>query len=385
MSIWRNTTYSERQLASPNEKYGAGSSSVTRNLILQNGSFTGRLQAAQDILGYSCLLKNTAITYTSTTYIHRVTPMPYAYAVDPPADVKPPPEDGEMSGGGFGNAPMQEFFYAVAISRTAPKGTGEANALKAYPVQAADYPKAEITVEYSILPYRVVDDRLFTYRNGAVPDEGVALASGWINSRYITRSIQPFSRLIKIPYGMMWNTGGPFLWRQADGSNYPTLPKQTRTGFPIREGGANVSYTWVQVPLTPSPGGVNWNYISTALGSINDANFDFAARDTLLLDNIQSREYQGAFGERYADITFNMIYLPHHSTGLNESPNGSRQGHAKGCPVGWNYIFDIVKGVPDYYFVSAEPGNPYKAPFQESDFTLLFRPPQTPTVSPPIC
>lgn len=354
MSIWRNTTFTEAQPGSPNERWGAGATSVSMTLLLQDSTFQGRAQAARDFLGYSVL--------NPGGWIDRVTPMPFPGQAEyfPPEtepDILPPSGINQ--------------FWAMAISRTDHRsvslGIDESQSPTGVP--ASSYVRSAITVEFSSLPYFVKDDYSLGYTYNGGPDEGGAIAAGWVNSRYIIRQIKPFSRLIKVPYGMMWNVGGPRGWV----GMAPALPKNTKTALPIREGGANVSYTWMRVPLLPSPGGINWSLISAAQGSINDDYFDFAAPYTLLLDNIETREYQGAFGERYADVVYNMIYLPHHSTGLNFSPLGSKQGAMAGTPLGWNYIFDIVNGVPDYYFVTSDKGGA-NAPFRATDFPSLFRP-----------
>ena len=339
MAQWANTVYTEYAPESPNERFGLGSSALTRQFDIIDGSFKGRMQAAYDFLGYAQIIStgSTGIPY----YIHRVPPMPYP-ALSSASFSLPLASDQTLAGAAVPD--MTQAFWANGISRTQQLGTPAGTEQLATPpgTAAAKYKRARLTVEFSTLPFQVKPDSAVMV-NGS-PNEGYYLEQqGWAATRYITRHIEPFSRLIKIPYGMM----------QANG-------KETKVGLPYREGGANVTYTWMRVPLTGGPfngvniSGVNFTRIGKIVGLINGQTFDVFPARTLLLDSFSTREYQGAFGERLADVTFNMIYLPHPSTGKNF--NGGL-GPAAGDPQGWNTVYDLGNGkVPDYYAVTAPDG-----------------------------
>lgn len=359
MATWRNTSFTEEQPTSPNEKWSTSNTSITRNLILSDGQYTTRVQAAYDILGYAVVSPNNQIVRVTPMYY----PAPTTIAAPPDVDVQ-------------GQIPsLSKKLYAVQISRTQQRGVGgTSRAVDAPNLSAAAYSKSVITTEFSTLPYQILTDAQIIgagyTTGGGGPDEGAALKAGWVNSRYIIRHFTPFSRIIKVPYGILWNIGGPG-W-----TNINNLPKNTKTALPKREGGAVVEYTWVKVPISY----VNMTKIGSALGTINPSAFDFAKANTLLLDHVDTREYEGPFGERYMDVKFTMIWLPHPSTG-NNAPGGpgTGLGTAAGTHMGWNYIYDVVNGLDDYYLVSsgtkAGPLTNSTLPFKALvDFGTLFSP-----------
>lgn len=325
MARFRQTTYYEHAPDSPNEAWGAGGGSrMTREMDVFNGTYAGRLNAAQDFIGYAQVA-----TSGGVKYITRVTPMPYPSL---PIDANPG---------------ANSVFYVSGISRTAPLGVPGGIDPASFPVgtAGANYDRARMTVEFTTLPFQVKEDAQVIATGGplvGLPDEGFALASGWQNTRYITRQIQPFVRLLKLPYGLM---------KQA------ATGKLLKVGIPFREGGANITYTWYRVPVA----GVNFTTIGGALQTINNATFDIAPANTLLFDSFATREYQGAFGERIMDVTMHMIYLPH--TAMNNPGKGTQRG--------WNWYLDVAGGILDYYEVQSTGGT---SPFLSSDFTLLFHP-----------
>lgn len=363
MSTWRNTEYIEHVPDSPNERWALAGTSMTRTFDLVDGSYLGRLQAAYDIYGYAVVLPTINNSYTPW-YIHRVTPMP---APSHPATDILQAEDDDLPEG-WVPPDFTGRLYANATSRTEPLGFCKGIDEQAAPFGsvASQYNRARLTVEFTTFPYPILSDSQLPTVTWNVPNEGDIVANlGVYKSRFVHRHIEEFSRLIKIPYGVM-QTKNPYV---------PfAQPKLTKVGLPYREGGANVVYTWYRVPLEGGqagvPPGVNLGRIGGMEGTINKDQFDAFAAETLLLDSVKTREYQGYFGEWLADVSFNMIYLPHPSTGHNAGLGGP----AAGKLMGWNYLFDIQPsqiGVADYYPVTDSSGNP---PFRTTDFSLLMCP-----------
>jgi hypothetical protein len=365
MALWRSTLYTEAAPESPNEKWGPGASSMTRLVYLNDGSFRGRLQAAYDFLGYGVVVGS-----VGGAYVHRVPPMAYPglwAGTIKTIDGIPPPD-------------VSSKFYVVAISKTEPWSVPTGVNLMAAPpgTAAADYQRVRMTLECSTLPFAILDDVTLQAQGGVNsagnPDEGVALALGWQYTRYVTRQRQAFSRLIKVPYGMM-QSGAPGF----DGGY-----KLNKTAIPFREGGENRVYTWMRVPLvSPAGPGANFARIEGALGQVNSGWFDGAAPGTLLFDSVATREYQGSFGEWLADVTFNMIYLPHNSSGARfqyGDPAAVTANLKAGTPTGWNTVLDIGTytsgGVRvtawDYFPVTTANGT--QPPFSYADFSTLFHP-----------
>lgn len=363
MSIWRNTIWAEAAPTSPNEKWGPGTSSLQRRIRILDGSLQGRVQAAYDFLGYG--LVNTS----GINYIHRVIPMPYPGL--PPAVFK---LASNLEPEGTVVPDITNRFWVESISRTEPAAapTGINPAASPFGAGGSNYQNAFLTLECVTLPYQVLTDAQLIANGGVYkgnPDEGVALAKGWQYTRYITRRREAFNRVYQIPYGVMV-TNAP-----ATNNNV----KINRTGLPWREGGEHRIYTWMRVPLGSAGGtpGVNLGVIESALGMINQYTFDGAAPQTLLLDSLATREYQGSFGEWLMDVTFNMIYLPHNSSGASRK-------YPKGTATGWNTVVDMANnGAWDYYIATTatiNPGPPEKtvssgqSPFSVADFSTFFRP-----------
>lgn len=350
MATWRNSSFTQHAPDSPNERFGPGSSSMTCQYDLFNGSFQSRLQAAYDFLGYGIVLPGSG---SEPWYLSRVVPFAYP-GLDP--DLILPAPDAPLSAG-YSPPDITNNFYAQAISRTEMLGVPLGIDPLATPVAetAADHHRARLTVEFSTLPYLIKTDAQLGNDSNGFPNEGKALASGWQNSRYIIRHGDAFSRIIKLPYGMMWNQG--------------TNPaKQTKVGVPWREGGCNACYTWIRVPLTggAGTGAVNFGRINSALTTINNAQFDIFPANTLLFDNFTTREYQGSFGERLIDISMNFIFLPHASTGLSGK-------YSAGTCLGWNYILDVINGQIDYYLATSDRAGANPG-FRATDFSTLFSP-----------
>ncbi len=180
MARWRNTLFTEHAPESPNERWGAGSSAITRQFDLMDGSFQGRMQAAYDFLGYSSVVTNTNPTTKKDYpyYISRVTPMPYAAL--PSASFSSP--DGSASA----VPDVTERLYAIGVSKTEPLGRPEGVNLNATPSggAAANYSCARQTVEFSTRPYQIKSDAAISNKLIAdLPLEGNALQDlGWQNT-----------------------------------------------------------------------------------------------------------------------------------------------------------------------------------------------------------
>lgn len=408
MSVWRNTTYYEVAPVSPDERFSHGGSSIQRKVDILDGSFRGRVQAAYDFIGYS------VVNTSGIPFIHRVIPMNYPGLA---ANTFKLATDAEVLLNNVkveGTIPpdMSNKFYVESISRTEPVAipTGIDKTAAPFGTAASGYSRARLTLECITLPFAVISDAQLMTQGGVYkgnPDEGVALAKGWQYTRYISRRREAFNRIFTIPYGIM-QTNAPL----SNGAG----AKLTQTGIPFREGGEHRIYTWMRVPLGSGAGGtpgLSLGNIEGCLGTVNGATFDGAQPQTLLLDSIATREYQGAFGEWLIDVIFNMIYLPHISSGArmaaaikNKTPQPTGpQGSAPtllvgtapveggpllnaGVATGWNYVADMdYQGNWDYYASrSAVYDNTKKPPallpasgqppYLISDFSAFFRPPQ---------
>lgn len=367
MARWRNTNYTEHAPDAPNERFGPAATSATRMFDLVDGSFQGRVQAAMDFLGYGVVVSLNGILGGSPYYIHRVTPMPlpalsfvaYKYA---PSDVNAVTNNGDELI--FAMPDMTNRLYAIGISRTEQLGQPLGVDLNASPAgtAAANYTRARQTVEFSTLPYAIKEDAQVLgvgVGGDTYPNEGAVLASsGWAATRYISRHSDQFSRIIKIPYGIAWVQSS-------------VGAKQSKVGIPKREGGSDVIYTWHAVPLEGTVPGVNIGRISSFQGTINNATFDDYPAGTLLFDNYRTREYQGCFGERLADVMFTMCFLPNPAYG-NRLVGGVPV--TKGTPQGWNSVFDVVAGQgEDYYPITADQAGTQNI-YLANDFSLLFVP-----------
>jgi hypothetical protein len=343
---------------------------ATRYFDLQDGSFQGRLQAAYDFLGYGVVVSLFGPGGGRPYYIHRVTPMPLpalsaALMKLAPADVGAETEAGDPLT--FLPPDLTQRVYAIGISRTEQLGQPLGVNFGAAPAgtAAANYTRARQSVEFATLPYQIKedDDVLAVGIDGNIfPNEGATLAvSGWVNTRYISRHTHQFSRVLKIPYGISWVQCGGVVG-----------PKQNKVGFPKREGGADLIYTWYAVPLEGVVPGLNIGSISARLGTINNDTFDSYPAGTLLLDDYKTHEYQGTFGERLANVTFYMGFLPNPAMGNRIEPGGAHV--ALGEPQGWNSQFDVVQGQgPDYYPVTADQAGTQPI-YRRTDFSVLFVP-----------
>lgn len=280
----------------------------------------------------------------------------------PQASIIPAPDN--PSGPGEGIPSITNKFWAVATKRTEQKGVSTGLSTLSDPASgtlASGYTMSTIVVEYSNLPYPILTDDELLASGGiatgqGTPDEGSALANnGWIRSRFISRQRDPFSKVIRVPYGNAFVNGLP--------ARYP---------IPLKEGGSVLKYTWHKVPMdafTINPVNPLLSRISNSLGKINGSTFDGFPAFTLLLDNYYTREYQGTFGEWLSDVTYTIIYLPHPAT-------GNEVGYTANTPLGWNFIYDLTldknnKPVFAYAFISDGEGSPIIAPV---DFSTLFRP-----------
>lgn len=388
MSLFRNTNWCEHNPSSPNERWSHSTgSSIQRKVIILDGSFRGRTQAAYDFLGYQVVV----VSPDGIPYIHRVIPM--AYPALPGSSFKLAAGEGEVEPAGTVPPDITNRFYVEGISRTEPyaPGMGIDPAALPFGTVASNYPRALMTLECTSLPFNVVDDNtLFNNSGGsdpssnpAVPDEGVALAKGWQFSRYIVREFEPYTRLIKIPTGIM----------ATDAITNQGKYKIDKVGQAFLEGGEHRRYTWMRVPLD-TPGqvpGANFPKIEQAIGGINSEPFDGAPAETLLLSSVSARFYKGAFGEWLGDITFNMNYLPHNSTGARfttsqekgflppRTPLGTIL--TAGVPGGWNMVADMDHwGSWDYFAIFAalpEVGGEIgqgNEPYFYVDFSQLFSP-----------
>lgn len=145
----------------------------------------------------------------------------------------------------------------------------------------------------------------------AKPDEGDSLRRGWVNSRFVTKQVDPASRNQTLPQGL-----AQFVAMEG----YPA--GAVHAGLPMIEPRALVSYTWHCVPILAIPEDTILNYY----GKVNVRTFDRHPPGTLLFEDARLRLYRTASGQRVADVTYRMIYKPNYDfptktyMGWNSSP-----------------------------------------------------------------
>lgn len=133
----------------------------------------------------------------------------------------------------------------------------------------ARYMMAEVGLQYNMPDYKIkADSEIINLNVGeplySDPDEGNALASGYANSRYVTRHVKRMSKMLTIPRGLLSTTDG----------------KKVLEAIAINENVATFEYTWHQVPESGLPE-ASW---LLGQGTVNDATFDGRPAGTLLFD-----------------------------------------------------------------------------------------------------
>jgi hypothetical protein len=245
------------------------------------------------------------------------------------------------------------WLYCTSIQRTEPQGAS----LGVDSNSAAIYPCVRFTCQFNLLPYFIRPDSDIistTAPLAGYPDEGNALAEGWFGySRYVSRSVKPGGVMYTLPLGVLKRTD---LGATDAGNKIPQ-------GIPFHSIQAQVRYTHHQVPID----GIPFKAIKKSFNGVNDADFDFAVKGTLLLKDLEVTQYPNYFGQWLADVTYLMSWQP------NYDPVSQTD-------MGWNsrLLYDKPSGKFRYVAVStnglAPTDNNAAYPFR--DFTALFRPDQ---------
>lgn len=320
---------------SPKMAFAVDNARITRTLLV-SGAAVDWKAAKQNFLG-RCYVTKTATTRT----IHR--DIPHSF-------------------------PFESWLYATSIPEMEQGSFDQTDS------DVAVYKQLKMQVVYTALTYNVLPDSsvLNTEVGHALegrPDEGFALASGWENSRNITKTIKPSAKLYSLARGAMQIVGADL----ASGTAKPLLE-----GLPIVEPSAEVQYIWHNVPAGSSAAGeaglgVPWNLHLTALGKLNNATFDRFPAGTLRLESIDPIAGRDAIGNRVYNVTYRMQFLPRvgHLTGQNQ--DGSQDTY-----YGHNYVYTldstgnnlIVARVTSNGLATGTP------PYRSLDFRRLFNPDQ---------
>lgn len=317
---------------SPKMSFAVDNSRITRTLLVGGASVDWK-QAKQDFLGRCYVVKGAL-----TRIIRR--DIPHSF-------------------------PHESWLYATAIPEM------EQGSYDFTFQNVATYKQIKMQVVYSALTYNVkTDDEVLntdelSLLNG-LPDEGFALASGWENSRFVTKTVKPSAKLYSLARGAMRVVGADL----SNGTEKPLLE-----GLPIVEPAAEVQYTWHAVPLGDSVTGFGVPRVLhlTALGKLNNATFDTYPAGTLRLESVEPIPKRDCLGNRIFDIVYKMQFLP-------------RVGHLKGqnqdgtqdASYGHNYVY-TVDSTADNLIVARVTSNGLAGgtpPYRSMDYGKLFNPDQ---------
>jgi hypothetical protein len=347
--LWRSTTYTvqtEDARSNPRESFAADACRVEETINVIPGTFPTRQRAYEDFIGYS--QRSVAGGGSGPLpYIQRFTPKPYD---------------------SFTNDLNKYYLYCVGLVNASPYGVATSVPGR----YATDGPQARMVAVYRDLPYLIKEDAEVIAPAGApsgaligLPDEGYWLSQGWLKSRYVIKELSAGGGFITLRPGMMVALVGT----TDSGNVVDAIPQ----GVPKKQDKAQVTYTWVQVPIE----GVPWTTIGLTQGTVNNYAFDGYPAGVLLLGVPNYRIYNSPLGNKIADIKYPMTIRYNYSYGSYS---------VKGTPQGWNSILHVpaqgpYKGMLDYYPMGGlvATGSPPVislgiAPYQESDFASLFRP-----------
>jgi hypothetical protein len=300
------------------------------------------------------------------------------------------------------NPNSQYYLWATSIPQQEPLAKVLTYTLAATNPNAATadgtpgYASTRWSVEYNALTYYIFNDatalaNLSTLSGGRynTVNEGLLLAFGWANSRYITKRVQPAARIITLRQGLLQsNASSPALAT-------PVPAGGTLEIMPITQYRANVKYIWHDVPYNCIP----WNAITSCAGAVNNGpigtppmpavvngqnyvtfppfttTFDGYAPGTLLFSSVDEFEPRlSPYGQRLVDLAYNFIYQPNWTAALWADTSGSTftcAGHnslPRIDPNTKNFCYWPVSG--DGLFNSSV------VPFRTANFATLFNPDQ---------
>ncbi len=394
-------------VGSPQEAYEGQQGRVTRQFLVD---WDKRWGLCQGLLGWSKVFK----TAGGVTYIQRIPPLPYkenSQAFEQAID------DTTQEIQNFWLYPTQivsiEGLGLVGKNATATDGTPPYSSYTHIAVppntEACNYRKAKVTVSYESQHHKyrtdtqmkqldadhpLAKDRIFTMDGGAgldgwVPDEG-SLA------RYVSRHIQPQAEFLTLPFAALF-------WAD-DNAAIRAAPVTANQGRII--GSCEVTYTWFQVPaqkpvdpllINGPPATILTKAARDAIGSVNDAQFDFAAAGTLLLTGVEVRPYRLLGGTFVGDIAYKMKYFSAvdptegktYDQFVDPITNPVPAGEDKPRARGHNYFLRYLpnRAEPDSslaytYNLITDNGHtkagkpPGRTVYRETNFRTLFRPDQ---------
>lgn len=367
--LWRNTTWYESQFY-PEEGFRVDQAGVRRRGFIVDSLFARR-QAAADFCGFATVqFDNNGLGGSQRAWISRVTPHVY------PAPVAPY----ELSTGGGSSPVFLQALYCTALERVKPIGITQAQLQTNVVAGTVDKIGiaerfAEIDLHYQTYQFFFLQDAqvpgsALSAAAGAdnplgigpaKPDEGAALARGWIgSSRYVSRTRQTGGRTTILPSGCFKYV--------TEGVTGATLVG-TRDIFSIQEAMTDWQYTWHFVPVQGYPS----HAIAAAEGTVNGTVFDGHAIGTLLFLSASEETHTDALGQMCLTVRY-------HFRKLNRVRRGASVvfGMQPGTPLGWNASVRQLTGTYDFEYVSADGSMSLnQRPYQTTDFSRLFRPDQS--------
>lgn len=200
--------------------------------------------------------------------------------------------------------------------------------------QHGRYNLSRVKIDYESVPYSIWRDDEIRNASG-VPDEALLY-------RYIVRTFQPSSEYLTFPRGA-------YKWVD-DAVEANRAPVDGSHGRVVSF--LEITYTWVEVPGVPEA-------LAGRIGAVNDALFDGAPAETLLLVGATLKPYRSVVGNRVFDIEMKMrLFNPESGVGHNHflrfkgdgaAPNYARitnDGLSTGTPVFPRKNFKALFGPP---------------------------------------
>ena len=331
-----------RDPKSPHGRFTIQRGRQTRTYYTPDGGDEAMSYAArQALLGWSRKQTDVSVSGKTRVWIQRFIPDTYPVFFD--AQI---PDAGN-------------YLWCQEVSNIEPVGTPIGVDLNGL----GKYLQLKITAEYDTVPWLVkADIEVVPTRgqgplagiDGSIPrpDEGVALASGWLNSRYIVRHLRGNTTTYTLPGGFLNRIA------TADGISAGKI----NYGIPYHQMEMPVAYTWMMVPTSCIPA----NAIANCANSVNDSLFDIFPIGTLLFNHFAFNDYNDIYGRPLTDVTYYFIFKP------NQDPvTSTYNGHNSWPAVDSNKKFRFAR-----YSTDGLVQGPQNTPQPLKDLTALFRPDQ---------
>lgn len=312
----------------------------TRCLYTRLGREEDIYVARRALLGFS-KLETDVILGQGRRWIRRQ--IPHIYPSNP---------DGELA--------ERPYLIASDVDRIEP--VGKSSGLSGDDL--SNYPMWKFYVEYNTRPYLVLPDISVRATDGplqaieaaaapARPDEGLALESGFLNTRYIVKEPRGKTVQITLPGG----------FARIGVQNGFFRDRPIPAGWPYVQYEGTVRYTWMQVPAAAIPEIA----IQVCAGHVNDGTFDGYPTGTLLFNDEARHYYLNCFGQYLADVTYTFLFKPNLDPVLQ-------------LFRGWN-SYPAVDDAGRFRFAIATTDGSntvtsLNAMYQFADFAQLFRPDQ---------